>query len=176
LLGRGSWLDVIFGTVVSLPTFVFMVLLLKHKLGHCCVSTIVTSFVCAIIAQASKYALQDLNVTLVVLSGVVIILPGYTVSLATAEINSNHVVAGASRLITGSLALLFLVVGGWLGALLVHAFGDHEAQVSSTHVESVPLAWQALKVFQNSRKDFDLGHLTTGGYLRHVLFLLPSHQ
>ena len=138
LLG-GSWWDVLFGTLVSIPTFVLTVLFGKWNIGYA--APLVTAFLNGVIATAFKYVVPEINVTLVVLSGVAIALPGYGFSLGTAELVSNHVIAGTSRLIDSSIMLLWLVGGGFIGYSVIVAIGG---DVPNELSESVPMAWQAL--------------------------------
>jgi uncharacterized membrane protein YjjP (DUF1212 family) len=78
-------------------------------------TAVATSCVSSAIASSFLYTRTlDLNVVLVTLSSVAIQLPGFGNSIALRELLSDHILAGISRVVTNSVLLLWLALGGWL--------------------------------------------------------------
>ena len=101
-----------------------------------------TSFLPAIFITAVKHKVPSINASIAILSSVAVPLPGYGISLGLAELANNSVLRGMGRLISGLVTLLWLVVGGWLGALLVEAI----TTVTSENPTPVHKAWLALAI------------------------------
>jgi len=70
-----------------------------------------------ILATVVKIWVPELNLVLVILSGVAIILPGYTISLGIGELVAQHIASGAANLMNGLICLFKQVAGGWLGVI-----------------------------------------------------------
>jgi uncharacterized membrane protein YjjP (DUF1212 family) len=170
----GTWWDVLVGTFLGGICWT-VVTLLAQKPRFVSWTDFVASFVCSAVASMIKLlSLPRLNVTLVVLSAVAILLPGYGISLGTSELVSNRVVSGAAHLMNGIVTLLWLVVGTWLGIRFVAAITNTSLDEAETEesLETVPDAWLGLfvpllclslgLVFQNSRRDIGWSVLITG--------------
>ena len=100
LLG-GSWMDLILSGILSLVVF-FMVM----KSGSWGPLTaewlpLSTAFVAGMLAAISRYFIPELNVVLVTLSAVLILIPGYPISVGVVEIVSKHINSGLSNLVSG---------------------------------------------------------------------------
>ena len=119
------------------------------------------AFVPAILITGVKVMKPEINVTVSVLSSVAVPLPGYTISRGLAELASNKVIRGAGHLISGIVCLLWLVVGGYLGARLVASFFTVSSTTPGEPINElwlvffIPLLGVALNVaFQIGRRDF----------------------
>lgn len=102
------------------------------------------SFLCSTLATIVKSFQPEINVTLVTLSGVAIFLPGYGVSLGTAELVTNHILSGFSRLLQGCVTLLWLLTGSSLGKRMVDSILNVEP--AETQSDPVSKVWFALFV------------------------------
>ncbi len=60
---------------------------------------------------------------IVLMSGIVVLLPGFTLTVAVSELSAGHLLSGASRLLKGLSSLLALGVGTALGGQLAWALG-----------------------------------------------------
>lgn len=133
------------------------------------ISALVVSTLATLIKET---VLPYLHVTLVTLSAIAILLPGYTVSMGIGELVNNRVIRGAANLINGMVIMLWLVLGAWIGDALGKAMlpkddtadtAADDDDASSSHVDAVPAIWQLLfvpllcfslvAVFQVSRRD-----------------------
>ena len=116
LLG-GGWFDTLFATLFSM--LVYGVVLLSGRIGAFATMWLPLSsaFVVGVLATVVKLWVPELNLVLVILSAVAIILPGYTISLGAGELAAQHIVSGASNLMSGLICLFKQVAGGWLGVI-----------------------------------------------------------
>jgi len=157
----GSWLDVFLAAPCGALAFWTAKLFDRHQKMSKLWSNIVASFLCTVLAMLVKLYIPQVNVALVTLSGVVILLPGYEVSLGTQELVSQHILSGMTRLINGLVALVQLTLGYWLGKTLVTSCVDiPEADFPSESVSEefkllfAPIIMLSLTVvFQSSRQD-----------------------
>lgn len=136
LLG-GSWMDLIFSGILSLVVF-FMVLKSGSwrplKADWLPLST---AFVAGILAAISRYFIPELNVVLVTLSAVLILIPGYPISVGVVEIVSKHINSGLSNLVGGLIYLFKQFAGGWLGVKAVALILTIPAATTATPIDSV---------------------------------------
>ena len=116
LLG-GGWADTLFATLFSI--LVYGLVLLSARLGPFASDWLPFSsaFVVGVLSTVVKFWVPELNLVLVILSAVAIILPGYTISLGAGELAAQHIVSGASNLMSGLICLFKQVAGGWLGVI-----------------------------------------------------------
>jgi len=120
-LFSGSWIDILFSSILSLVVYA-MVWQGGRKGGW--VNDLIplsTAFVAGVLAAIIKHFIPELNYVLVTLSAIVVLIPGYSVSLGVAEIVNNHVVSGFTNLINGVVYLFKQFVGAWLAFTFVNA-------------------------------------------------------
>ena len=136
LLG-GSWMDLILSGILSLVVF-FMVMKSGSK-GPLAAEwlPLSTAFVAGILAAISRYFLPELNVVLVTLSAVLILIPGYPISVGIVEIVSKHINSGLSNLISGLIYLFKQFAGAWLGVKAVALILTIPVATAATPIDSV---------------------------------------
>lgn len=74
-----------------------------------------SAYAIGILAAGLKLFMPEINVSVIVLSAIISIIPGFTVSAGIVEIVSNHVVSGSANLISGIIYLLKQFFGAWFG-------------------------------------------------------------
>ena len=119
VLLSGGWWDVLFSALYSLVVF-FMVLL-AGRFGARTAAWIPlsTAFVAGALTAGTKILLPELNLVLVTLSAILILIPGYSISVGVVELVSRHVVSGAANLMSGLVYLAKQFAGAWLGVSVV---------------------------------------------------------
>jgi len=160
----GSWWDVCVAAALSVICFTTMEYLPRLNKRFSQWIPLVTAFAVSTMATIiQRQWLPGLRVTLVTLSAIAVLLPGYTVSMGIGELVSNRIISGAANLVGGMVCMFWLVVGAWLG----DAFGTSLTNIHEDNDEmlwdSVPMVWQALFIpmlsfalittFQVSRRD-----------------------
>ncbi|KAF9579066.1 hypothetical protein BGW38_004838, partial [Lunasporangiospora selenospora] len=126
---KGSWTDA--GVSFLIGGAVGLLVWLSEKLtsySHICEVTM--SLVVAFVAEA----LQSQNICkgAVKLAGIVIILPGYTITCAILELSSRHIISGSVRLFYAVIFSLLLGYGLTIGASLWTLF-DHSHTSEQEH-------------------------------------------
>jgi uncharacterized membrane protein YjjP (DUF1212 family) len=73
--------------------------------------TFISAAVAASIAMAFGYVMSPFSPQSVIIGGLIALLPGFTVTTATSELATGHLVAGGTRLLSGLLTLVLLGAG-----------------------------------------------------------------
>ena len=119
-LFSGSWLDVLFSALLSIVVYL-MVWLGGNKGGWIAdLIPLSTALVAGVLATVLKHAFPELNYVLVTLSAIIVLVPGYSVSMGIAEIVNNHVVSGLTNLINGLVYLFKQFIGAWLAFSIIN--------------------------------------------------------
>lgn len=161
VLFGGSWCDVLFAAVFSLV--VFAMTILSGQIGARAADWIPlsTAFVAAVLTGIARYYIPEINLVLVILAAIIVLVPGYGISLGIAELVGHHTVSGTANLMNGLVYLAKQFAGAWLGVILVQALLPVASAAAGTPVESqwlwlfMPLIIAGLCIiFQTSRRDF----------------------
>lgn len=112
---QGNLWDIVISGILSLAVYIIVVI--SDKVGGRFADALpfVSAYFAGICAAGIKIFLPEINHTLVTLSAIVILIPGFMVSAGIIEIVENHVVAGSARLVGGLVYLVKQFTGAWLG-------------------------------------------------------------
>lgn len=96
-----------------------------------------SAFASAIIATALKALIPGLHNVTVILASIMILVPGYSITVATAELamGTSYAVMGIVHFVNGLFYLLKQVAGAWCGMALVEAL-VHVPNVETAAIES----------------------------------------
>jgi uncharacterized membrane protein YjjP (DUF1212 family) len=156
----GGWMDILFSGIFSIIVFL-MIQLSQGKGGILSDSIpVTTAFVTGFLSILCKYYIPELNYVLVTLSAIIILIPGYGISVGIQELLNNHAIPGLGNLLNGIVYLLKQFAGAWFGFMLAGIFITIPAAVSLP-IDPV-FKWMFLAllffglviVFQTSYKDF----------------------
>ena len=120
-----------------------------------------TAFVVGILAGIARFFFPEINVVLVTLSAILILIPGYGISVGIVEIVTKHIASGLSNLVSGLIYLFKQFFGAWLGVKAVALILTIPAATTATPIDSVWL-WLFMPAiiiglgiaFQTSYRDF----------------------
>ncbi|KAF9955019.1 hypothetical protein BGZ72_004105 [Mortierella alpina] len=140
----GNWTDA--GVSFLLGLLVGLMNWLSEKVpsyAHICEITM--SVVVAFIAEALH---DHVCRSAVKMAGIVILLPGYTITCAILELSSRHMISGSVRLFYAIIFSLLLGYGLTIGASLWLLFdsSNQAAEVTAVCPESLDLKWNILFV------------------------------
>lgn len=129
---KGNWVDAIISFFMGAA--VGLLVWLSEKVpsyAHIC--DITMSVVVAFVAEALRH--HNVCTSAVKFAGIVIILPGYTITCSILELSSRHIISGSVRLfyaVVFSLLLGYgLTIGASLWSLFDHSKHDDESKFSA---------------------------------------------
>jgi uncharacterized membrane protein YjjP (DUF1212 family) len=134
ILFGGTWIDLFAAMVVGCLMGLMSIMKPLGVMGQ------LFEAIVAVVASLSTYVLAkvfpDLNVGVVIISSLIIFMPGLFITIAIAEIATNNLVSGTARLVGGVMILLKLTFGVFIGSKIASWF-----QISSldVHFEIIPL-------------------------------------
>lgn len=110
----GYWQDVIASALLSVVTFLLFALSTRiPRLGS--LLTILAPFLSGIVAQAIRSYGIPINVPFVILSSILVFIPGLSLTVAMSEISARQLISGSSRLVESVMNLLLLLFGALMG-------------------------------------------------------------
>lgn len=118
MLMRASWDDVLWATLLSLLVYGF-VFWAEHsrRVTHMLEPLVAMSSAFGASAIAA-YINPSLNVPIVVLSAIIVFIPGLSLTLGFAETAARHLVSGTARIVDAVMILFKLYFGAFLGMAL----------------------------------------------------------
>ena len=160
VLLSGGWWDVLFSALFSLV--VYAMVLLSGRFGERTAEWLPLSsaFVAGALATLSKVLLPEFNLVLVTLAAILILIPGFPISVGIIELVGRRVVSGTANLMNGLVYLVKQFAGAWLGVGLVQLFWSIPTANGSSVAPQwlwlfVPLLIMGLcVVFQTAPRDF----------------------
>jgi len=114
----GAWREVVVSGVLGLTTGLLAVLASTSRRFGLLVPAL-AGIVCAGGAQAAGHVLQPLFPSIPTLAGLIVLLPGLTLTIAVNELAHGHSVSGSARLISALVTFLQIGFGLALGIALV---------------------------------------------------------
>ncbi len=117
MLMHSSWNDVLWATVLSLVNFALAVLAQRSKRIAQMLEPLV-ALTSAFIGSAIACFDSGINIPLVVLSSIIIFIPGLSITVGLAELSNRHLVSGTAKLMDGVMTMLKLYFGAVLGVTL----------------------------------------------------------
>ena len=106
--------------------------------------TILSPFVSGVLAQ-SIYALGlPINVPFVILSSILVFIPGLSLTVAMSEISARHLISGSSRLVESIMNLLLLLFGAIMGVSVALLFWKSMAPTTAPVMLVAWKTWPAV--------------------------------
>lgn len=133
----GGWWDLILSGIFSLVVFFMVTMSGKWGPGMAEWLPLSTAFVAGVFAAVSRYFLPEINVVLIVVSAILILIPGYPISVGVVEIVTKHINSGLSNLVNGLIYLFKQFFGGWLGVQAVGLILTLPATTTAAPIDSV---------------------------------------
>ena len=79
------------------------------------------AFIAAMLTALASHTLGPIAVSVATLAGVIILLPGYTLTVAITELSNKHLVAGTARLFYAFTTFILIAMGVAIGSEVVQA-------------------------------------------------------
>ena len=161
ILFGGGWIDALVATLLSVIVYGMVLFAGRQDARMADWLPLYSAFVVAVLATIIKIGIPELNTVTVILSSIVVLLPGYTVTLGIIELVGQDVVSGTTNLMNGLVYLVKQILGSWLGVGLVSALLAIPTAAAATSVDPawlwlfMPLVIAALGfIFQTNPRDF----------------------
>ena len=168
VLLSGGWWDVLLSALFSLVVYGMVAFSGRFGVRTAEWLPLSSAFVAGALAAMAKGLLPELNIVLVTLAAILILIPGFSISVGIIELVSQRVVSGTVNLMNGLVYLVKQFTGAWLGVGLVHLFCSIPATTGSPVASQwlwlfMPLLIIGLcVVFQTAPKDFFWAFLGCG--------------
>ncbi len=163
-----SWINVGVALLTGLVVYALMQwVLLTNKDTEALEPLVATGS--ALFASAMGHFYAGINVPLVVLSGIIVFIPGLSITMALKDLTARHMASGTSRLMDGLMCMCKLYFGSVLGTSIADLlWSQHEATDVVAHTMpqwaiwlSIPLlSFTLVVVFKNRIKDMPWGILS----------------
>ncbi|MES2659658.1 MAG: threonine/serine exporter family protein [Verrucomicrobiota bacterium] len=128
--------DCVVATVLSLVLFFINHLATRHA-SWSPVVTILAPFISGVLAGAVAALGVGINVPFVILSSIIIFIPGLALTVALTEISARHLISGSSRLVDAAMLLLKLFFGAISGTAVAN-FLFHGNGAAASFLPSLP--------------------------------------
>ncbi len=149
MLMRASWLDVAYATGLSLIVYLFVLWAEKsRRVTHMLEPLVAMSSALGATALAA-YIDSRINIPIVVLSAIIVFIPGLALTLGFAETAARHLVSGTARIMDAVMILFKLYFGAFLGMALGERLFGKVDYVPTQAVEAWT-AWLAVAILCGS--------------------------
>ncbi|MBQ4844677.1 threonine/serine exporter family protein [Pseudoalteromonas sp. MMG013] len=113
-----SWNDVLWSGLFSILVFIFVMWSARSKRVTHMLEPLVAIVAALGACAISSYIDPSINIRLVVLSAIIVFIPGLALALAFAELSARHLVSGTARVMDALMLLFKLYFGAFLGMSL----------------------------------------------------------
>ncbi|MTI11882.1 threonine/serine exporter family protein [Sansalvadorimonas verongulae] len=166
MLVGGSWADAGVSSLTGIIVFFFLCWVAEaDRRGE--ILEPMSATLSALFASFMAYFVPSLNVPLIVLSGIIVFIPGLSITIALKELAARHLLSGTTRLMDSLMCLCKLYFGSVLGSSIVNIFLPREDVVFGPAVPdwtlwlAVPiLSLTLIVVFKNRVRDIPWGVLS----------------
>jgi len=110
-----SWNDVLWSGLISLVVFLFVLWSARSKRVTHMLEPLVAIAAAIAACAVSSYIDPGVNIRLVVLSSIIVFIPGLALALGFAELSARHLVSGTARVMDAVMLLFKLYFGAFLG-------------------------------------------------------------
>lgn len=140
-----SWNDVLWSFLISLVVYVFVLWSERSKRVALMLEPLVAIIAAIIACAISAYIDPSINIRMVVLSAIIVFIPGLALTLGLAELSARHLVSGTARVMDAVMLLFKLYFGAFLGMAVGFSLFGQVDFVPPTPIEKWT-AWLAIAI------------------------------
>ncbi len=144
-----SWNDVLWSALITVVVYLFVLWSMRSKRVAHMLEPLVAVVSGLIACAISSYLDPSINIRLVVLSAIIVFIPGLALALGLAELAARHLVSGTARVMDALMLLFKLYFGAYVGiAVGLALFGETQFVVPTPLPKWT--AWLAILVLCSS--------------------------
>lgn len=132
LMGAG-WPEIFWSGVLGVIVYFWTLWSLRSKRVNLMLESVASFTVGFAACTINYYFDSGLNIWLIILSSLIILVPGLSLTIGLAELSSRNLVSGTARVMDAIMQLFKLYFGAFIGITLGYQlFGQQELQVADT--------------------------------------------
>lgn len=130
LMGAG-WSEILYSGLLGLTVYLWTLWAQRSKRVNLMLEP-VASFTVGLVACAiNHYSSSGFNIWLIILSSLIILVPGLSLTMGLAELSSRNMLSGTARVMDATMQLFKLYFGAFLGVSLGYQlFGQQELELA----------------------------------------------
>jgi uncharacterized membrane protein YjjP (DUF1212 family) len=132
LMGAG-WSEIIYSGFLGLMVYFWTLWALRSKRVGVMLEPVASFSVGFVACTINHYSSSGFNIWLIILSSLIILVPGLSLTMGLAELSSRNMVSGSARIMDATMQLFKLYFGAFLGVSLGYQlFGQQELALAVT--------------------------------------------
>jgi len=132
LMGAG-WSEIIYSGLLGLMVYLWTLWAQRSKRVNLMLEPVASFSVGLVACAISHYSSSDFNIWLIILSSLIILVPGLSLTMGLAELSSRNMLSGTARVMDATMQLFKLYFGAFLGISLGYqVFGQQELALAVT--------------------------------------------
>jgi uncharacterized membrane protein YjjP (DUF1212 family) len=132
LMGAG-WSEIIYSGLLGLMVYFWTLWALRSKRVSQMLEPVASFSVGFVACAINHYSASGFNIWLIILSSLIILVPGLSLTMGLAELSSRNMVSGTARVMDATMQLFKLYFGAFLGVSLGYElFGQQELAMADT--------------------------------------------
>ncbi|GAB2706904.1 threonine/serine exporter family protein [Aliiglaciecola aliphaticivorans] len=132
LMGAG-WPEIFWSGVLGLVVYFWTLWSLRSKRVNLMLESVASFTVGFAVCTINYFFESGLNIWLIILSSLIILVPGLSLTIGLAELSSRNLVSGTARVMDAIMQLFKLYFGAFIGITLGYQlYGQQELQVADT--------------------------------------------
>ena len=132
LMGAG-WSEILYSGLLGLMVYFWTLWALQSKRVNLMLEPVASFSVGFAACAINHYLPSGLNIWLIILSSLIILVPGLSLTMGLAELSSRNMLSGTARVMDALMQLFKLYFGAFLGVSLGYQlFGEQELALAAT--------------------------------------------
>ena len=132
LMGAG-WSEIIYSGLLGLMVYFWTLWAFSSKRVSLMLEPLASFSVGFVACAINHYSSSGFNIWLIILSSLIILVPGLSLTMGLAELSSRNMVSGTARIMDATMQLFKLYFGAFLGVSLGYQlFGQQELAMAVT--------------------------------------------
>jgi uncharacterized membrane protein YjjP (DUF1212 family) len=132
LMGAG-WSEILYSGLLGLTVYLWTMWAQRSKRVNLMLEPVASFSVGFVACAINHYSSSGFNIWLIILSSLIILVPGLSLTMGLAELSSRNMLSGTARVMDATMQLFKLYFGAFLGVSLGYQlFGQQELELAVT--------------------------------------------